>query len=139
MHILTLRMGDSPEIRLPVRDGETIEAAITRGGFTRVRKGCRRGGCGQCMITVLAGSVTDERTVAATVLTGADRASGRALACRSVPVTDLVVGATPGQIRCVSPLMADLARRELERASAATSAAATPDDRTTRTPQRNPL
>lgn len=117
MHVLTLRVGDSPEIRLPVRDGETLDAAITRCGFTRPRRGCRRGGCGQCMITVLAGSVVDERPVATTVLTPADRDGGRALACRSVPVTDVVVGADRGQIRCVSPLQADLARRELERAA----------------------
>lgn len=115
MPVMTLRIGAEPEIRLPVRPGETIDAAFTRAGYVRRRKGCRRGGCGQCLITVVTGAVTDDRPVAATVLPPAQRAEGGALACRAVPQSDVVVRAEAGQIRCVSTLQKELALRELAR------------------------
>jgi ferredoxin len=117
MHMVTLRIGTEPELRLAVRGGETLDAALSRSGLARGRKGCRRGGCGQCLVTVVAGLVVDERPIAPQVLTPAHRASGGVLACRAVPGRDLVVGAEPGQIRCVSPLQWELAQRELARES----------------------
>lgn len=113
MAVMTLQIGAEPEVRLPVRPGETIDAAFTRAGYARRRKGCRRGGCGQCLITVLDGAVTDERPVADTVLAPAQRAAGGALACRAVPQGDVVVRADAGSIRCVSPLQRELAQRQL--------------------------
>jgi len=115
MPVMTLQIGAEPEVRLPVRTGETIDAAFTRAGYARRRKGCRRGGCGQCLITVLDGSVTDDRPVADTVLPPARRAAGGALACRAVPLGDVAVRADAGSIRCVSPLQRELALRELTR------------------------
>lgn len=114
--VLTLRVGADPEVRLPIRDGETLDAALTRCGYARPRRGCRRGGCGQCLVTIVAGAVGDQRPIADTVLSPAQRAAGRALLCRSIPLGDVVVGADAGQIHCVSPLQRSLADRELARA-----------------------
>ncbi len=120
MPVMTLQIGTEPAIRLPLRPGDTIDAAFTRAGYARRRKGCRRGGCGQCLITVLNGSVTDDRPVAVTVLPPAQRAAGGALACRAVPQGDVVVRADAGSIRCVSPLQKELALRELARITTTT-------------------
>ncbi len=118
MPVMTLQIGTEPDVRLPVRSGETIESAFTRAGYARRRKGCRRGGCGQCLVTVLRGAVIHDRPVAVTVLAPAQRAAGGALACRAVPQGDVVVRADAGSIRCVSPLQNELALRELARITA---------------------
>jgi ferredoxin len=113
VHVLTLRVPDQPETLVPVRPGETLDAALTRCGYVRRPRGCRRGGCGQCAVHVVAGSVVDERPVADTVLGPERRAAGEALLCRSLPVTDVTVRVAPGQVRCVSPIQLSLAQREL--------------------------
>ena len=115
MPVMTVQIGAEPGVRLPVRPGETIDAAFTRAGYARRRKGCRRGGCGQCLITVVTGTVTDDRPIATTVLPPDRRAAGGALACRAVPRSDVVVQTDAGSIRCVSPLQRELALKELAR------------------------
>ena len=120
--VLTLVSPSLPErVRLPVRDGETLDAALTRAGFARSKRGCRRGGCGQCKVVLRAGSVRDERPIAPSVLSPAQRAAGEILFCRSVPQTDVEVLAADVVVRLVAPQLRLLAQRELERSSLTTN------------------
>lgn len=100
-------------IRLPVRPGETIERALNRAGFVRPRRGCRRGGCGQCAAHLVAGEVIDERPIAESVLPPERRAQGVILICRAIPTCDVEVMVDDNQVRCVSPIQRTLAEREL--------------------------
>jgi len=101
--------------RLPVRDGETIEQAMTRSGFAHRHRGCRRGGCGICVADRVQGDSYHERPVAPTVLTADALERGAILICRAVPTTDLVVDVRDNVLRLVSPLQHTLALRELGR------------------------
>lgn len=111
--VLTLRTPSQALARVPVRDGDTIDAALDRAGYIRPRRGCRRGGCGQCAATLIDGKVVDQRPIAESVLPPARRQAGAILLCRSVPVTDVLVAVAEGQVRCVSPLQRTLAERAL--------------------------
>jgi ferredoxin len=94
-----------------VRRGETILAALYRCGYA-YRTGCKRGGCGICKLDLINGKVSYPVTVAATVLTEAERTGGTCLSCRAVPVTDVIVGLRDGDtLRCVAPFLAGLAQR----------------------------
>jgi ferredoxin len=77
-------------VRLQARDGETVLRAALRSGF-RYRWGCKRGGCGVCKVRLIVGEVYYERPIAASVLTGTERAAGVCLSCRAVPITDIVI------------------------------------------------
>lgn len=99
--------------RVAVRDGETLEAALVRSGYTRPRRGCRRGGCGQCKVQLVSGDVADERPIAGTVLPVAERAAGSILLCRALALGDVTVLVADGQVRCVSPIQRALAARDL--------------------------
>jgi CDP-4-dehydro-6-deoxyglucose reductase len=110
-------------LEIGLRPGDTVLAAVARAGY-RLRTGCRRGGCGYCVVDVVAGVSHDERTVPDTALPAEERAAGAVLACRAVPDGDVTVRVRrPDDVQLVSPLMAELARaalaRERERASAA--------------------
>ena len=83
---ITLEGHPPPVTVLP---GETVLAALLRAGLP-FPFACQTGNCGSCKCRLLAGEVIElER--AAHVLTGAERASGVILACRSQPRRDLVV------------------------------------------------
>ena len=64
--------------------------------------GCRCGGCGLCLIRVVEGHYDSKRMSRAHV-SEADEASGRVLACRIFPSSDLIIecefGKTPGNAR----------------------------------------
>ena len=114
MHVLTVERPDEPEALLvPVRDGETLDRALTRSGFVRPRKGCRRGGCGQCVVELSTGTTVDERPVAESALPSERRAAGFVLLCRAVPTSDVVVRFEPGQIHLASRLVYSVAAKEL--------------------------
>ncbi len=110
IHVITMQPGD---VRLPARADETIEGALVRSGFVRPRRGCRRGGCGQCIGQVHRGRTRDERPIAFTVLSEQQRADGFVLLCRAVPLSDVEVSLVDGEVRCVSPVQRMLAAREL--------------------------
>jgi len=78
------------DVRVPVRDGETLLRAIVREGY-KYRYGCRRGGCGFCKVHLLLGEVTYERRIDSRVLTDDERVSGICLSCRAVPLTNVVI------------------------------------------------
>lgn len=74
-----------------LQPGEPVLAGLHRCGFTVRQIGCRRGGCGFCKIELLEGEVTYEKTVAPTVLSSDERASGTCLTCRAVPNGDITL------------------------------------------------
>lgn len=93
-------------------DGETVLTAMVRSGFL-IRFGCRRGGCGVCTVRLVDGSMRYERPVAESALDHDERAGGMWLACRSVPVTDVVIELrSDDRLRLVSPYLRDAARRD---------------------------
>lgn len=115
MAVMTLCTPGEPTVLLPIREGDTLDATLSRCGFARPRRGCRRGGCGQCLAHVTAGHVVDQRPIATTVLAPEQRAAGGVLLCRAVATTDVTVVVTEGQVRCVSSVLKALADRELDR------------------------
>lgn len=110
MFVLTIHPG---EIRVPVDPGDTIDAALSRAGYIRPRKGCRRGGCGQCRVHLDAGTTVDERPVADMVLSVQDRRHGAILPCRAQPTSDVEITIASGVVRCVSPIQRAIADRRL--------------------------
>jgi ferredoxin len=100
---------------MPVRDDETILAAMVRSGFL-YRFGCKRGGCGVCKVHLAAGEVRYERLVASSVLSDAERAAGVCLSCRAVPLTDVLIELQEGdRLILASPLLREAAKRAAAR------------------------
>ena len=100
---------------MPVRDDETVLAAMIRSGFL-YRFGCKRGGCGVCKVHLVAGEVRYERPIAPTVLTDMERAAGVCLSCRAVPLTDIVIALQEGdRLILASPLLREAAKRAAAR------------------------
>lgn len=90
-------------VRVEVRAGETVLAALARAGL-KYRVGCKRGGCGICKVRLSAGEVGYERTVAESVLSDRERVEGVCLSCRAVPVTSIVIELQEGdRLRRVFP------------------------------------
>ncbi len=101
------------DVVLPVREGETILAALYRAGFA-LKIGCRRGGCGICKIDLPSGQVDYPVAVSDQVLTPEERDSGVALACRAVPRSDIDIAVPPeSRLRCIAPLLTKIACQEL--------------------------
>jgi len=71
------------------RAGETILEAGLRAGVA-LRYECRNGGCGECLCTVLNGSV-DHGAYQPSVLTQAMRDAGKTLMCCATPRSDLEI------------------------------------------------
>ena len=100
---------------MPVREDETILAAMVRSGFL-YRFGCKRGGCGVCKVHLVAGEIRYERPVASTVLSEAERAAGVCVSCRAVPLTDVVIELQEGdRLILASPLLREAAKRAAAR------------------------
>lgn len=110
VHVATFLPGGE---RVSVRDGETLDAALSRAGFVRPQRGCRRGGCGKCIARRHTGETVDERPIATSVLSDEQRADGFVLLCRAVPIADVTIELVDRTIRCVSPVQRMLAEREL--------------------------
>lgn len=93
----------SDGVRVEVRAGETVLAALARAGL-KYRVGCKRGGCGVCKVRLCAGEVSSERTVAESVLSDQERVEGVCLRCRAVPLTGVVIELQEGdRLRRVFP------------------------------------
>ena len=99
------------DVVLPVHGGDTILAAVLRGGLSYLY-GCRRGGCGVCKADLITGQVSYPVPVSETVLTPAERADRVVLTCRAVPGTDCTVQLR-SQVRVAVPFLFDIAQREL--------------------------
>lgn len=65
---------------------EAMEQACCHG----IPVGCRNGGCGACKVLVTAGSY-QTRKMNRAVLSAAEEAEGRVLACKTYPRSDIVV------------------------------------------------
>lgn len=78
------------EVRMVIRQGETIFQALRRYGYT-LRAGCREGGCGVCVLKFVSGEIEYRRPIADSVLSSEDRARNLCLPCRAVPLTDVSI------------------------------------------------
>jgi CDP-4-dehydro-6-deoxyglucose reductase len=74
-----------------VNDDETILEAALREGFS-LPYGCRNGACGACKGKVVSGEL-DYGKYSPNALKDDEKASGRALFCRAMPLTDMVIEA----------------------------------------------
>lgn len=93
------------------RENETLTETMYRAGYA-MRIGCRRGGCGICLVEITSGEIRYEAEVALTVLPQSERDQGITLACRAVPVTDVtVVVPEDGKLKCIAPILVQFARR----------------------------
>ncbi|MDO9394203.1 MAG: CDP-6-deoxy-delta-3,4-glucoseen reductase [Methylotenera sp.] len=68
---------------------ETVLESAINAGFN-IPYGCRNGACGSCKGTILSGEV-DYGDYAASALSEAEKAAGKALFCCSRPLTDLTI------------------------------------------------
>lgn len=89
-------------VTVELADGETILDGLSRHGYA-YRTGCRRGGCGVCLVELVQGQVRYPRTVASSVLSEQDKAEGACLSCRAVPQTDITIVLRDDALRCVNP------------------------------------
>jgi ferredoxin len=95
-------------IEVVTRPGECILGALNRSGYG-YRIGCRRGGCGVCMVDLVSGEVEYAVTVSDKVLSDADKDGGSCLSCRAIPVRDVVIRLRNDRLRCTSTLLASMA------------------------------
>jgi ferredoxin len=72
------------------REDESVLAGMARLGRRGIPVGCRGGGCGVCLVEILAG---DYRALpmSRTHVSAEDEAGGRVLACRVQPRSDLEI------------------------------------------------
>lgn len=101
MPVVTMEPGGE---QVPIGDGETVLEGLFRAGYAYL-VGCRRGGCGVCKADLRRGSVSYRKTVAATVLSDAERADGTCLTCRAVPDGDVTIALRTGPLRRANPFL----------------------------------
>lgn len=106
--IVTVQPGD---LRFPVPPGEDILAGARRLGV-RLRFGCREGGCGECLVQLLEGTVAYPVTVAESVLADSTR-QDLCLPCRAVPQGDVTLRMRRGDQPGTSPFSNLLVERAL--------------------------
>lgn len=94
-------------VTVELREGETVLEGLYRSGYA-YRTGCRRGGCGVCKVDLREGEVEYNRTIAATVLTDEERATGTCLTCRAVPAGPITIELREEHLRRTNPLLAFL-------------------------------
>jgi len=78
------------QVRMVVRQGETIFQALRRYGYA-LRAGCREGGCRACVLQLVSGEIEYRRPIADSVLSSEDRSQNLCLPCRAVPLTDVSI------------------------------------------------
>lgn len=78
------------QVRMVVRQGETIFEALRRYGYA-LRAGCREGGCRACILQLVSGEIEYQRPIAESVLSSHDRSRNLCLPCRAVPLTDVSI------------------------------------------------
>jgi CDP-4-dehydro-6-deoxyglucose reductase len=83
---ITLRVGAGDPDR-------TVLGRLNRAGFAIPGARCRRGGCGVCRVRLIAGAV-EHGPHTTRALPASEQAKGKALACRAVPTTCVVVVAS---------------------------------------------
>ncbi|WP_037273921.1 2Fe-2S iron-sulfur cluster-binding protein [Kibdelosporangium aridum] len=84
--------------------GKSVLAALYESGYG-YRVGCRRGGCGVCKVDLVAGQVEYRDTVAETVLSQPERASGTCLTCRAIPLDDVTIQLRNDRLRRLNPFL----------------------------------
>lgn len=77
-----------------VRHGERVLHEMIKRQVADIPVGCRGGGCGVCRVRVVEGEYTTKR-MSRKHVSEADEADGVALACRIIPLSDIVVELAP--------------------------------------------
>lgn len=72
------------------RKDESLLAALARQGYSKVRVGCRNGGCGVCKIRVTEGEFETGK-MSIKHVTQAEREVKYTLSCRTFPKSDLTL------------------------------------------------
>lgn len=92
---------------------ETVLESAINAGFN-IPYGCRNGACGSCKGTVVSGEV-DYGEYAASALTDAEKAEGKALFCCARPLTDLTIECREVNAAVIPPriIPARVERKEL--------------------------
>lgn len=88
-HIITIE--NSGE-RFQSTDGMSVLAAMEQARCRGIPVGCRNGGCGACKVRVTSGQYRTGK-MSRSVVSVADEAAGRVLACKTYPQSDLGVEA----------------------------------------------
>lgn len=88
-HIITIE--NSGE-RFQSTDGMSVLAAMEQARCRGIPVGCRNGGCGACKVRVTSGQYRTGKMSRA-VVSVADEAAGRVLACKTYPESDIGVEA----------------------------------------------
>ncbi len=92
----TVRGPGGDTVTFPVRDGHLVLREMLLRPGRDISVGCRGGGCGVCRVQVLSGDYLTRRMSRAHV-TEAEQAAGIVLACRLIPLTDIIVEPRPSK------------------------------------------
>lgn len=97
MLTITLRQGGT-ERSVRIREQKPLLMALEAAGKKIIPVGCRGGGCGICRVQVISGEY-EALKMNRKHVNEEDKANGIALACRTIPKSDLVIAlATPKTI-----------------------------------------
>ncbi|MFV0459335.1 MAG: 2Fe-2S iron-sulfur cluster-binding protein [Actinomycetales bacterium] len=109
---------EGTDVVVESKPDEPVLTAFNRSGYSYI-VGCKRGGCGICLLDIVEGSVHYDKVVAEQVLPE-NRREEQALSCRAVPDGDVTLRMVEGsKFHCVSPFFAKLAKQTAERKAAA--------------------
>lgn len=112
--------------------GESLVATLMARYFGRkgrgVFMGCREGGCGACKLELLEGVVAMRRNYSKDVLEDEERESGRFLACRARPITDITVRFVPRRNVFFELYGRRLREKEKERAAVGEGSGTQPEE-----------
>ena len=89
-------------IEIPVTPGETLDQALDNAGWYRPWGGCRAGGCGACVATILDSHDSTADDVICETSRGDLGTRGgvrRVLVCVAVPSSDLTITIRNGRMR----------------------------------------
>ena len=80
---------------------KSLLEGMTRLGRRGIPSGCRGGACGVCKIEVIAGSFS-HKIMSRSHISEEDERSGRVLACRTYPTSNLELRVLGSMKRCMS-------------------------------------
>ncbi len=92
----TVCSSDGEVAAFPVRDGHRVLHEMLLRPSRDIPVGCRGGGCGVCRVRVVSGRYVTRRMSRAHISED-DEAAGIVLACRLIPLTDVVVQRLPNR------------------------------------------
>ena len=90
-----------PEIEFECDSTKTLLDGMARLGKRGIPSGCRGGACGVCKIEVISGSFTC-KLMSRSHISEEDERSGRVLACRTYPGSNMELRVLGGMKRCIN-------------------------------------